>query len=89
MLQSPGKEALLHSFHETTQVRFAAVSDEEVAAYVAIGESFDKAGGYGVQGPAAAWVTDLEGCYFNVMGFPVHAFSAALADMIADGRLEL
>lgn len=53
------------------------------------GECFGKAGAYGIQGPAGAWVTSITGCYFNVMGFPVHAFAAALADMIASGELPL
>ena len=82
-------EARLRAFHETTIVHFAAVSDDEVAAYVATGESFDKAGAYGVQGPAAMWVRRLEGCYFNVMGFPAHRFAAAVSEMIEAGQLQL
>lgn len=50
LVPQAGEEARLRAFHETTQVHFAAVSDDEVAAYVATGESFDKAGAYGVQG---------------------------------------
>ena len=53
------------------------------------GECFGKAGAYGIQGPAGAWVTSIAGCYFNVMGFPVHAFAAVLADMIASGEVAL
>lgn len=33
------------------------------------------------------WVSRLEGCYFNVMGFPVHAFAVAVSEMLAEGQL--
>ena len=46
------------------------------------GECFGKAGAYGIQGPAGAWVKGIQGCYFNVMGFPVHAFAAEVASLI-------
>lgn len=57
--------------HETTFVTFAALDEGEIAAYVASGEPFDKAGAYGIQGLASKFVTRVEGCYFNVVGLPV------------------
>jgi septum formation protein len=87
--RKPTGLATVHSFHETTMVTFASVSDDEVAAYVATAECFDKAGSYGVQGPAAMWVSGLKGCYFNVMGFPLHRFAAALQDMVEAGTVTL
>jgi septum formation protein len=56
---------------ETTRVRFAPLSDEEIEAYIATGEPFDKAGAYGIQGIGGRYVTRIEGCYFNVMGLPL------------------
>ena len=56
---------------EVTKVRFLALSDEEIAEYVATGEPMDKAGAYGIQGRAARWIPRIEGCYFNVMGLPL------------------
>ncbi len=56
---------------EITRVSFAPLSEDEIAAYIATGEPFDKAGGYGIQGVAGRYVTRIEGCYFNVMGLPL------------------
>jgi septum formation protein len=56
---------------ETTRVTFSALSEDEIAAYVATGEPFDKAGGYAIQGRAGRYVTRVEGCYFNIVGLPL------------------
>jgi septum formation protein len=55
----------------STRVRFAALSPEEIAEYVASGEPLDKAGAYAIQGLASKFVERIEGCYFNVMGLPL------------------
>jgi septum formation protein len=57
--------------HETTRVTFAPLTDEEIDAYVATGEPFDKAGAYAIQGRGGRYVTRVEGCYFNVVGLPL------------------
>lgn len=54
-----------------TKVRFKPLSDEEINAYAATGDPMDKAGGYGIQGRAAAFVDGIEGCYSNVVGLPL------------------
>jgi hypothetical protein len=51
------------------------------------GEPFGKAGSYGIQGLAGSFVRRIEGCYFNVMGFPVHRFSSELVALLQDGSL--
>jgi septum formation protein len=56
---------------ETTEVEFLAMSEAEIAAYIASGEPMDKAGAYGIQGRAARWIPRVDGCYFNVMGLPL------------------
>jgi len=49
-------------------VAFRAITDEEIAAYVATGEPLDKAGSYGIQGYGATIVERIDGDYFAVMG---------------------
>ncbi|HUX45667.1 MAG TPA: Maf family protein, partial [Terracidiphilus sp.] len=61
---------------EVTGVRFATLSDEEIAAYVATGEPMDKAGAYAIQGRAGKWIPRVEGCYFNVVGLPLALVTA-------------
>jgi septum formation protein len=53
-------------------VTFAALDEPRVAAYVHSGEPFDKAGAYGIQGRAGAFVERLEGSYSGVMGLPLY-----------------
>ena len=65
----PGAKAI--TLAEATQVRFRRLSAEEIKAYVRSGEPLDKAGAYGIQGAAGAFVRRIEGCYFNVMGLPL------------------
>lgn len=70
--------ARCEQFVQTTRVQFAPLSEREIEAYVSTDEPYDKAGGYGVQGRAAKFVRSIEGCYYNVMGFPVQRVYEAL-----------
>lgn len=56
----------------TTQVDFKDLTDTEMFAYWQTGEPQDKAGGYAIQGRAAAWVKRIEGSYSNVVGLPLY-----------------
>lgn len=61
------------SFDETTVVEFAQLSDDEIDAYVDTFRPYDKAGAYGIQEwIGAVGIKGIEGCYYNVMGLPVH-----------------
>lgn len=51
--------------------------------YLASGEPYDKAGAYGIQGLGAAFISGINGCYYNVMGLPVHRLFAELKEMAA------
>ena len=66
--------------HELTGVTFAPMSEAEIEAYIATGESFGKAGGYAVQGYAARFIAGLDGDYFNVVGLPVRRLYETLRD---------
>ena len=65
----------------TTKVYMRSLSDGEIEGYIKSGEPFDKAGAYGIQGIAGAFVERLEGDYFNVMGLPLCTLSEILSDL--------
>lgn len=54
-----------------SEVRMCALDDAEIAAYVASGEPFDKAGAYGIQGLGGRLVEQVTGSYTNVVGLPL------------------
>ena len=56
---------------ERTEVTFIALSAEMMSDYWDSGEPADKAGGYGIQGLGAAWVSRINGSYTNVVGLPL------------------
>jgi len=74
------------TFLTTTRVQFISLSEKDITSYVDTGESYDKAGGYGIQGLGGMLVDRLEGCYFNVMGLPISALSRELAAMTLTSR---
>jgi len=55
----------------TSPVRMRDYGDDEIAAYVASGDPMDKAGAYAIQHQGFSPVAAIEGCYANVMGFPI------------------
>ena len=65
------KKSQITIAHEATEVKFAALSDEEIQWYLATGEPMDKAGGYAIQGLGARLIEEIRGDYFNVVGLPL------------------
>ncbi len=65
----------------STDVRFRALDDAEIAWYLESGEYEDKAGGYAIQGRAAVFIESIVGEYTNVMGLPLCALSLLLREM--------
>ncbi len=62
-----------------SQVTFRKLTPGEIERYIETREPFDKAGGYAIQGRAAAFVTLLSGSYSGVMGLPLAETAALLA----------
>jgi septum formation protein len=58
----------------STHVFFQQLADREIDFYLDHENFMDKAGAYAIQGRAAIFVERIEGCYFNVMGFPLNLF---------------
>lgn len=64
--------------YECTTVHIRPVSGDELQAYVNTGEPLDKAGAYGIQGLGSIFVSEIKGCYFNVVGLPVTSLVSML-----------
>jgi septum formation protein len=65
---------------DATAVTMRALSESEIADYVASGESYGKAGGYAIQETADRFVTRVEGSWTNVVGFPLEVVEVLLRD---------
>ncbi len=62
-----------YTFSETTEVVFDKFSEEEIHFYIEKFKPFDKAGAYGIQDWLGyAKISRINGCYYNVMGLPLH-----------------
>jgi nucleoside triphosphate pyrophosphatase len=75
----------IESAISVTQVRFRALTEEEIRQYVATGEADDKAGAYAIQGRAAQFVAEIHGSYSGVMGLPLFE-TAQLIEKIGSRR---
>lgn len=62
----------------TSRVRFMPLDAATIERYVASGEPFDKAGGYGIQGHAGVFVAEMQGSFTGIMGLPVHETACLL-----------
>jgi septum formation protein len=56
---------------QVSRVRFVRLKPAQIDAYVASGEPFGKAGGYAIQGRAAAFIRTIEGSHSGIMGLPL------------------
>jgi septum formation protein len=69
------------SRRSSTRVRFYPLQSDEIERYLATGESFDKAGAYGIQGRGATLVERIDGDFYTVMGFPLGLFVRSLPEL--------
>lgn len=72
---------------EQTDVTFIALTQAMMCDYWDSGEPADKAGGYAIQGLAAAWVTRIHGSYTNVVGLPLAQTVALLNEAMGDPKI--
>jgi septum formation protein len=67
-----------------TRVQFRRLSDAEIADYVRSGSPLDKAGAYGIQDDfGAVFVESIDGCFYNVVGFPLVRFYQRLGEFLS------
>jgi septum formation protein len=70
---------------EETKVRFRKLTEKEIADYVSSGSPMDKAGSYGIQDDfGAVFIERVNGCFYNVVGFPLARFYSTLQQFVAD-----
>ncbi len=72
ILKNGRKESIC--FAEKTLVKVYPMDVEEIQSYISTGESFDKAGGYAIQGRFGQYIEGIIGDYYNVVGFPLSRF---------------
>ncbi|MBF6567275.1 MAG: septum formation protein Maf [Candidatus Binataceae bacterium] len=70
---------ILESAAMASRVTFHELREDQIAAYIASGDPFDKAGSYGIQDGGAEFIAAVEGTRDNVMGLPVREVIAVLA----------
>ena len=63
---------------DKTRVEFRNMTAEEIDWYIQTGEPFGKAGAYAIQGVGRIFINRIEGCYYNVVGFPLTLFQRLL-----------
>lgn len=70
-------------FYEDTRVHFNTISEEVIESYLNQDTFRDKAGAYGIQDSIGKWtISKIDGCYYNVMGFPMAKFTLQLQDFL-------
>lgn len=74
-------DAFIETAVSESVVRFDALDEATIAAYVTTGEPMDKAGAYGIQGRAAAFIPELRGSYSGVMGLPLYETAMLLQNL--------
>ncbi|MEN3037563.1 MAG: nucleoside triphosphate pyrophosphatase [Candidatus Kryptonium sp.] len=76
----------IYSDFEVTDVKFREIEEEEIEEYVATGSPLDKAGAYGIQDDyGAVFVEKINGCFYNVVGFPLTKFYLAMKKFLSNG----
>ncbi len=69
------------SRNSVTEVKFSEINKNEINYYLDNEVYMDKAGAYAIQGKASVFVEKIDGCYFNVMGFPLNLFYSMIKEL--------
>lgn len=70
------------TFKEASFVTFKQLDDEVITAYLRVGESYDKAGAYAIQGEGGKLVEKVEGDYDNIVGLPIAKLLDSFPDLV-------
>ena len=65
---------LIFNFVEITKVYFYKLEKELIYSYIKTKSPYDKAGSYGIQDFSACFIKKIDGCFYNVVGFPISKF---------------
>lgn len=76
------REVREHLFYDLTEVTFNEITPDLMAHYIATGDSLDKAGAYGIQGPSLTFISKVSGSYSNVVGFPLDKVVTELKNIL-------
>ncbi len=87
-LRNASNEQMVTELEETSVI-FRRLSKEEIDSYILKERPFDKAGSYGIQDSGALFVERIEGCYNNIVGFPLTRFYKVINDPQTFEKLEL
>lgn len=68
------KDNVIFNFVEITKVYFYKLDEQLILKYINTESPYDKSGSYGIQDYSACFVKKIEGCYYNVVGFPISKF---------------
>lgn len=85
MIAAPDAEDIslgFRTFADTSRVTFRDLTDEEIADYLARGESFDKAGAYAIQGEGAKLVDHYDGSLDTIIGLPATRLIKEFPDLV-------
>jgi septum formation protein len=80
LVEQPSKRTV--SDYEVTSVHFRDLQEWEITSYVRTQNPLDKAGAYGIQDQSAVFADRIEGCFYNVVGFPLSKFYKAFVDFV-------
>lgn len=80
LVMENGSITKCRNFSVATAVTVTELSDEEILEYIATGEPMDKAGAYAIQGKFAPYIKEINGDYYNIVGFPICSICSAIKE---------